>query len=312
MSAFADIVQGEAPAKPVPAPKSRDGNEFVTPNGTRITFHEKPHRHYKINGERVASVTQVLDVIDRPALKWWGMKVGVAGVLELVREHNLRPEFSSVEEIVGTTGAPGLLTQHKLTVNHVREQAAARGTRVHDALEVWSHNRVRPNPLDYPEEERGYIRGLLTFIDEISPEPDGIEVMVGSVTHEFAGRCDLLRALVREPRIGTVAIDKEGNALRGIIPAGRYLLDLKTSASIYDEAMLQVEGYEGASVECGWEPTDFRAVVRVSEDGRYEFVRSEATYDDFLAARQLFDAMRRLKERRARVGRDGKGGRRDS
>jgi hypothetical protein len=39
----------------------------------------------------VPSVTTALGILEKPALPWWGMKVGVEGVLELRRKRELWP-----------------------------------------------------------------------------------------------------------------------------------------------------------------------------------------------------------------------------
>jgi hypothetical protein len=132
------------PQLPV-APPVREDAETVTPNGIKVEFQTKPYRRYFVNGKQVVSVTQVLGCIDKPALKWWGMKIGVGGCIELVRRGVTAAatlESADPESIVA------LLTQEKLTVNHVRKEAADRGTRVHDALERWAKTNVLPDPED--------------------------------------------------------------------------------------------------------------------------------------------------------------------
>jgi hypothetical protein len=149
------------------------------------------------------------------------------------------------------------------------------------------------------------VEALLAFIREVRPIPGGVEQIVGSLQHGFAGRGDLLRALVpAEVEVPIRKRVKQGKKTvfewtTELLPAGSYLMDAKTSVDVFDEAMLQVEAYEGAAVEGGFEPTDHRAIVRLGEDGRYEVVRSVATYDEFLAALQLYNALEKLRERRA-------------
>ena len=52
-------------------------------NGFTVTFDPAKHA-YQIDGKPVPSVTQILGVLDKPGLPWWGMKVGVAGVCALI------------------------------------------------------------------------------------------------------------------------------------------------------------------------------------------------------------------------------------
>jgi hypothetical protein len=77
------------------------------------------------------------------------------------------------------------------------------------------------------------------------------------------------------------------------LPGGRYLLDLKTSSGVYQSHALQLAAYEGASVECGYEPTDYRAVIHVTKTGEYELVVTSATLEDFLAVRKTYEVLQR-------------------
>lgn len=302
MSALEDFLhEQDRPSAVLPAekppPRPREGATVVVPVGWTIDFLTKPYRHYKIDGVKVdASASQVTDALDKPMLKWWGMKTGVAGVIELVRRDLVTDVGGSeMESLVA------LLTEQKLTVNHVRREAADRGSRAHDAMEDWANNPgILPDPERLPEDERGYIMGLRSFIADVRPEPNGVEVIVGSKQHGWAGRCDLQRLIIPQPVIACVHIDyKTGAETRTIVPAGSYLTDLKTSSGVWLEHHLQVAGYEGGSIESGYEPTEHQAILRVTVDGRYEFVESVADYDDFLAVKRARDAVKRVEKKAA-------------
>jgi hypothetical protein len=65
-------------------------SQVVTvPAGFTIEYHDPTHT-YKIDGEPVPSVSTVLGALDKPALVWWGMKIGAAGVEELHARGKLR------------------------------------------------------------------------------------------------------------------------------------------------------------------------------------------------------------------------------
>lgn len=66
-----------------------NGTTELTPSGLEVYFQSKPKRMYRVNGVEVPSVTTVLGVLDKPALPFWGNKVGVDGVLELIRRGKL-------------------------------------------------------------------------------------------------------------------------------------------------------------------------------------------------------------------------------
>lgn len=260
------ILDEMAGMHPLPAPRP-EIVESVTPSGVTIRYEDKRHLYF-LDGEKVPSVSTILGVLDKPALPWWGMKTGVAGVLAL-QERNVWPLVPDVDTVVR------LLTENKLTVNHVRDKAGERGTTVHDALEAWATEGRTPNPEMYPADQVGYVEGLAWFLRDNEIVPEATEVIVGSVSHRFAGRYDL-----------RCAIDGKVS-----------LLDLKTSGGIYPEHFLQLEAYEGASVECGYGPTVQRVVLRVASDGTYELRVSPAVFDDFLAVNVCYRATSALKAR---------------
>jgi hypothetical protein len=264
--------------------------ELMTEPQVAVEYFVQPYRHYLVNGQPVPSVTQILGCLDKPALPWWGMKVGVDGVLKLIAEHDWQPTIG-----VDCDDVVKLLTANKLTVNHVRDKAADRGTAIHDALEQWGHTGQLPDPSMYSENEQGHVAGLVAFLTDAEPSPLGMEVIVGSAEHQFAGRYDL-RVQLPKAREVCVGITKAGKESRATIPAGLYLADLKTSSGIYNEALLQLAGYEGASIECGLPATDHRAVIRTTANGKYEVRLSHASYDDFLCVRRCYGALQRLKE----------------
>lgn len=293
--------RGAGSAAPAPPPPE----EFVTetaPSGIHILYQWAPKRLYRISnhpdvpGIDVPSVTTVLGVLDKSGpLVWWAMKVGIDGVLALLDKTVVRPEEivgTSVEELVQ------LLTEHKLTVNHVKDAAADRGVNVHSVLESWAEDGSRPFNLEaWPEHERGYVEGLDRFFGAISHKYAGdstlrAEVMVGSLEHLYAGRYDLRLTLTEPVELVTKSYPKKQDRVE-TVPAGSYLLDLKTSKRVYDTHFLQLEAYEKASVECGYDPTDYRGVVHVTEDGRYELVlNTEWTFDDFAVIRKAYAVMK--------------------
>jgi hypothetical protein len=266
----------------------------VTPAGLTVEYSPSPRRFYRVNGVEVPSVTTILDCLNKPGLSWHGMKVGTTGVLELVKNHGLDIHNTSLDEIAGNKkkNIRGLLTQHKLCVNSTLNRAGNRGTNVHRALEDWCLEGVMPHPEIYPDEERGYIEGLVKFLNDFGAPTDiHTEVMVGSAKHKFAGRFDLgcnwdggemvtKVYPVRKPKVE-------------LLPAGRWMFDAKTSSGVYESHSLQLGGYKGASDECGYEPYDYSAVIHLTEDGEYELVVTSATLEDFLAVRKTYEVMQK-------------------
>lgn len=302
----------------------------MTPSGIEVLYQAEPKRLYKVrhvgpsvlasHGEHfgwneVPSVTTVLEVLDKPGLPWWGMKIGVAGALELHRSGILRELPFNGQRVLAVPGPVGEgvaglvvagvdqivdhLTKSKLTVNHVRDTAGDRGQSVHDALETWSKESTKPSPDMFPPNERGYVEGLLAFLHDVQPESEAVEVTVGSVKHGFAGRYDNRLRVPKDCEVVVHRTPVKGPQYK-TLKAGSYLADLKTSKDIYPtKHYRQLEGYEGASIECGYAPTDGRFVIHVNAEGEYKVGLSTATYEDFLGVLSVWKADRRIEGKAA-------------
>lgn len=299
-----------------------------TPAGIEIGYFMEPRRAYAIRqGDgvppeewvEVPSVTTILDVLPKPGLSWWGMRVGAAGVVALI-EKGLAAMSTDGKLAVNAAGTwvyanvplhelgnvEALLKDHKLTVNDTLEEASDRGQSVHDAFEAWAGFGIMPDPMKFPPEARMYAEGLRKFCVDMDDawETEGQEIAVASMEHRFAGRYDLRGKITKDVKLVTRATTLKGEPLKRdsdrkyvIIPEGTKLLnDLKTSKGIYAAHLIQLEAYEGAGVEGGLEPTDARAVLHVTKDGLYEFKRARATYDDFLAILHTWHTLNGVEE----------------
>ena len=317
---------------------TEEGVTSLTPSGLEVYYQSKPKRLYRVRGPapygqsgvpdftewvEVPSVTTVLDILEKGGLTWWGQDIGVKGGMELVRRSLLTvgEDANGVRHLIHTTGPNQgriatseeiieLLKLNKLTVNDVRDDAGKRGVDVHDALEAWAATGKPPVPEKFPHDQQGYVVGLNAFLVDLgaSVKPIDFEVMVGSLQHRFAGRYDLRLSLEEQRRVVTrITKSRQPRYTKyATVPPGIGLLDLKTSAGVYSSHGLQLEGYEGASLEDGYEPTSWRAVLRVTSDGYYELVKSRVTFDDFLAIRTAFDAVARAEAALTAGARDGK------
>lgn len=289
----------------------------TAPSGTlEIQFQSKPRRQYMLRdlsvpiGEgdvptwiEVPSVSEILNILDKPGLPWWGMKVGVDGLNELVKRGKVAfaqgPDglFPVVDKGGAWDAATNqeivdLLTLEKLTTNHVKDKAASRGGNVHDALELWGQTKMLPVSESYPEEERGYVEALRAFLllTQGNIETRGLEVMVGSLEHRFAGRYDLDVFFEKPFEVARRVFPKKKPAFM-TVQAGPWCIDLKTSKSVYNTHLLQLEAYEIARRESGHEPNVGLAVLHVMPDGRYEFVPSTLGPEAFLKLRTAYDAV---------------------
>lgn len=290
-----------------------------TPSGTVVAFYADPRR-YTLLGKgmeeaiTVPSVTELLKVLDKPDLPWWGMGIGVDGMLALWEKNLLARTTDGQLAVVHPTENVWTLADHdllveqlklqRLTTNHVVKGAGDRGQSAHDALEAWAVTGELPEPGRYPPPEQEYVRATRKLCEALHGrwETRGAEVIVGSLEHGYAGRYDLRGRITEDVTVVRQALRKDGSApLKGggkrmIIPAGTRLLgDLKTSKRVYSEHLLQLVAYEYASVECGYEETDLRAVLHVTAFGEYEFVPVSTSFANFLAVKEAWGAMQIVK-----------------
>lgn len=310
----------------VPNPKPEPTSVTVTPSGIEIAYWSlkqawnRKTRWYEIRKNasskwrEVPSVTTVLDVLAKDALTWWGMGVGAEGAATLFNIGLLVPaktaEGVSVLACAGPTGEGQsglvvagkpqiveLLKKCKLTTNDVRDAAGDRGQNVHDAFEAWAKEGLMPEPDLYPPNERGYVHGLRRFLEESGAVARANEVAVASHKHGYAGRYDVDIEYPQDVEIAVHHTPVKGDQ-RGLLKAGLYLDDLKTSKDVYDSHFKQLEAYEQARIECGYTPTQGRGVIHVDAEGRYKRVPSPAEFSDFKAVLGVWKADEALKRRK--------------
>lgn len=245
-----------------------------------ITFDEKQHK-YTLNGEVVPSVTQVIGVLDKPALVPWAAREAVNGAWKLARRKGyVLPE--SPQQFTMD------LQERRLDYRNINRIAIDRGNAVHKVLEDWINERKIPLADNFPVATRGYVRALAKFIVSWEPHFLESEKNIGSVVHGFAGKRD------------TVAILEHSKH-------GRVLLDVKTSKKVYPDSMFpQLRAYEIGGVECGEEPTQRQGIVRVSADGEFEVVWSCAEDDDFLSILHVYKTQKQLEKRARRIAKEQK------
>lgn len=178
-------------------------------------------------------------------------------------------KLPSVTTLTGILDKPALLdwaarlAREGQDWREVRDSAGDRGTNAHDvALDVVQGKLRRLS--DLPTEHRPYAQAAMKWVAERRPEVVLAEKMVASTEHGYAGRFDLL-ARIDGHRIRldykTVTAwhfkRKKGEPTEEKLPP-------------YDENALQLDLYEGAALECGYEAADYGMVVRLGPDGEYE------------------------------------------
>ena len=210
-----------------------------------LKFNAKTHRYW-IDGKPVPGVTTLLGKgLPKDALPYWAART----VAEYVHDN---PE--QVDSLRGM-GRDPFVNALKGVPWESRDKAAARGTDVHALAELVVHGQE----VEVPEHIAGHVDGYARWLDDFGVVPVLTERSVANRTHWYAGRFDLIADLA-----GT-----------------RWLLDIKTSSSVYGDTALQVDAYRHAEFYVDDDDPDTEhpmpegierlGVIHVTEDGSYMY-----------------------------------------
>lgn len=212
---------------------------------------------YWVDNKPFVSVTNILKVIDKPALRYWyGQQVYRAMVIE--------PSLSEQEALA----AP-------YKINAI---AKNRGTTVHSIVEVYKVGNVEFDVWieTVLEDYRGYARAFNRWVHDLNVKIVDQERTVFSKVHQYAGTVDLLAEingdqLIVEENLPTV-------------------IDVKTGKDIYVEASIQASAYRNA-IEEGGTKTKGIGVLLLMEDGTYKYQSGGDKFDTFLACKKLWEGL---------------------
>lgn len=239
-------------------------------NRPDLKYDDKRHA-YTLDGEKLLGVSTVAKIGEDNiwgVASAWAFRIGYEGAVDVFNEAN--EWFPHTKD-----GMREELKQRRKTPWHNRDKAAKRGTAIHDALEHLAQKGEVPILEQFPKAEQGYVQALCRWYVDYRPEFVATEVQVVSEKHGFAGRYDV----------------------RAYLDEKLTLIDLKTSKRVYPTShFVQLAGYELASQEMGYDPTDAQYILRVDKGGSYEMVRSIAILDDFLACLATAKAIERIKK----------------
>lgn len=228
--------------------------------GVELDFYPNSHA-FKLNGERLPSVTGILGVINKPALMYWAVNQGIQYLSEKL-DSGSHLTFEDLE-----------IARKKHTEKKV--EAAAIGTKVHD----WAHNYIKDTMLPLPEDEK-VLNGVLAFLRWVKEHNVKFlhsEIPVYSKTYNYAGFIDAV----------------------AVIDNKTCLIDFKTSSGVYPEMNLQVAAYRGAKEEEGMK-FDRSYLVHFNKEsgefGVYELSNHEEDFKAFLAAKTLKTRLNQLEK----------------
>jgi hypothetical protein len=209
----------------------------------RLTFDEAAHSYaVSVDGgepELVPSVTQILGVIDKPALPRWAAK--------------------ETAEYVARTLKPGVALDEIAIKNLVKDAKAAPWRKSGDAADIGTlvhafaedHALGKSPSLPHNEAARNACARFLEWWEANDVQPVAVERKVYDIRRKYAGTVDLL-ALIN----GNLAV-----------------ADYKTSTGIWPEYALQLAAYaEAWETETG-DGVEERWCLRFGKDGTFETKR---------------------------------------
>ena len=210
-------------------------------------------RHYRTrDGELVPSVTNVIGILDKPALPRWAAKLVAERAMHL--KHSLANMDDN--EVVDTLkGAPWSKSK----------RAADRGTDIHAYLEA-RLNRLEPEELS--DDAVPYKQAADDWFDAVGASFEDVQTEVTLFHPSYAGTTDLI----------------------GILDGAACIVDFKTSKAIYDEAALQLSALAGCYTDAEGKSLPWRnpdgtlfemprlIVVRIGVDGWEEKEVADADF----------------------------------
>lgn len=184
---------------------------------------------YYVDGEKVPGVTTVLKVLPLN-LAGWASRVTAEYALD---NWDTLAGLKPSERLREMTGARG----------RTLDRAARRGTEVHRLAAQLAEppelllDGEEPTGVVVPEELVGHVEAYRDWLDRIQPGVLATELVVASRTHRYCGTGDLVADLPE------LIMDMQ------VIPAARWLLELKTTASgVWPESALQATAYRRAEM----------------------------------------------------------------
>jgi len=220
------------------------------------------------------TITQILDVINKPFLVKWKVENAQAITAKLAAEMYSDASFTDhIKFHQALTNKVTAITQQSQT------DISSRGTSIHDLISYAlltkmkkTDGLVKPEPTD---STRIAWENWRTWANKVKPKPLYIEHRIQSDVHKYRGKLD---AIIQLGKIVTV-------------------VDWKTGKAVYPEAIMQVAAYARAAAEMKLVKPGYEcAVIRISKDDprdEVEVVKVDkaeevAAFGAFLSARQLW------------------------
>lgn len=235
-------------------------------NQIELQFDEFKHAYF-VKGVKVPSVTQILSVINKPALINWAANMAVESI-----QSEIKPGVA-----YGEMQLVNIFEAGRKAHNKRKTDAANIGTFVHEWVAKYIKGQKPEMPFD--ENLKVAVGKFLDWQKQYDVKFILAEEPIFSQEYQFAGTLDWIAKI-------------DGKLVLG---------DLKTSSGIYDEYWLQVAAYQLArEEEFPTEKYDYRGIIRIGKDGSFEWQTSENYQNHkmaFISTRQLYDFLEGMKKK---------------
>jgi hypothetical protein len=223
-------------------------------------------RAYGIDGVELPSVTTIIDVLDKPALKQWAANQAI----EFVKREYLTPRTGE------TRSLHDILDQAKTAWRSVSQEALDVGSAIHNMIEdhvrlgAAEHAREMQNR-DFPEQVKNGFTAFLEWEKENIDKWIKSEHTVYNMDYGFAGTLDAVARL------------NDGKV---------YVVDFKSSKGFYDGYDLQLAAYRLAFEGMMTDEDDYNiegmGILRLDKETG---VPEWKEYRDYTRKRQAFLAL---------------------
>ena len=184
---------------------------------------------YRVDGKLLTSVTHMLGILDKPALKYWAARTQQAADQRAIEDWLARKGAGSVADALATV---------KDAFQSVGKAARDIGSEAHSVIEHLVMKQLGRLP---KEAEPPAVSDIASFVvsahrrwaEQNEFMPLEVERVIFSVKHRAAGKLDMLAIVPKHPQL-----------------AGKFVIvDHKASRDLYEEMILQVNAYVGIFAE---------------------------------------------------------------
>lgn len=233
-----------------------------------LAFNEKKHS-YTVDGELVPSVTTICNVIAKPALVPWAVKMTAEYAERAVQDYF--DHYQQIDEI----GLKRIMRDAKRAHRDFTDDAANIGKIVHNWAEDYAKGKNPPLPTNV--QARAGVDAFLDWLSSHEVQWIANEAKVYSRKHKYAGTLD-------------------ADAMVG---GERCIVDFKTSNGIWPEMHLQTAAYQAAREEELGIKYAKRWIVRFPKDGSAFEAKPltdfKGDFAGFLGALKLYRCLEQLK-----------------